>query len=410
MTTEYKLSYTASEIDRKLGEIEDIKQELGNLSSGNANCLLTIETITIGESGESGTVAVTGITLDYSTISLNEGENMMLAASVSPSDATNNTVLWESSNTDVARVDNGLVTAVASGNCTITAKSAENNSIKATCSVAVAAESGGDEPGEDADGKIMLLSLPPITKGAVLNKDGKTEYSNPAAHGYYKLPYTDGMVVSTVLAGMWKNNYPPIMVIDGGAVTVATSEETSVSGSVNNYVATLTGFAESAEVFVNVSYYDFENVPSLCYYVPGGAESGGAEPGGGGSGTVKVQLSSHEYTGGILKKDGKTVFDTDGIHFEIPYFEGMYISTGTNAAWVANYPPFIVDDNGVVTVPEFSEGGHTCVNGYGTNYITTLTGFSENAKVYVNVLVHVGNSTVQEILNPVDVYYYTYEK
>ena len=122
-------------------EIVDAKarEEISKLSGGNANWLLTIETITIGEPGEPGNIPVTGITLDYSTISLDVGDSMMLAASVTPSNATNNVVLWESSNTSIAKVENGYVTAVASGNCTITAKSAENNSIKATCSVAVAA-------------------------------------------------------------------------------------------------------------------------------------------------------------------------------------------------------------------------------------------------------------------------------
>ena len=65
-------------------DISKLYEEIANLGGGTGGCYLTVETITIGE-GTGETVAVTGIALDYSTISLNEGETMMLAASVAPS-------------------------------------------------------------------------------------------------------------------------------------------------------------------------------------------------------------------------------------------------------------------------------------------------------------------------------------
>ncbi len=80
-------------------------------------------------------VAVESITLDKSSLELNEGETATLVATVKPDNATNKTVTWSSSRTSVATVDaNGKVTAVAEGSATITAKAGDKT---ATCSVTV---------------------------------------------------------------------------------------------------------------------------------------------------------------------------------------------------------------------------------------------------------------------------------
>ncbi len=76
-----------------------------------------------------------GVTLDKTQVSLKTGETTKLTATVSPSDATDKTVTWTSSNTQVATVDNnGTVTAVSVGEATITAKC---GSASATCIVKV---------------------------------------------------------------------------------------------------------------------------------------------------------------------------------------------------------------------------------------------------------------------------------
>ncbi len=83
------------------------------------------------------TIAVTGITLSPTTLTLNVGATGNLTATVTPSEAANKTVTWTSSNTSVATVSNsGTVTAVAAGSATITVKTVEGNFSK-TCSVTV---------------------------------------------------------------------------------------------------------------------------------------------------------------------------------------------------------------------------------------------------------------------------------
>ena len=80
-------------------------------------------------------IAVSSVSLDKTSVSLNVGESVTLAATVKPDNATNKTVSWSSSNASVASVDaSGKVSAVAEGTATITAKAGDKT---ATCSVTV---------------------------------------------------------------------------------------------------------------------------------------------------------------------------------------------------------------------------------------------------------------------------------
>ena len=85
------------------------------------------------------TVAVTGVSLSKSSMTLTEGGSETLTATVAPSNATNTAVSWSSSNTGVATVSGGQVTAVKAGTATITVTTADGNKT-ATCSVTVEAK------------------------------------------------------------------------------------------------------------------------------------------------------------------------------------------------------------------------------------------------------------------------------
>ena len=83
------------------------------------------------------TVSVTGVKLDRTELPLVVGGNPTLIATVEPDTATDKSVTWESSNTDVATVKDGTVTAVKEGTATITATAADGSNISATCTVTV---------------------------------------------------------------------------------------------------------------------------------------------------------------------------------------------------------------------------------------------------------------------------------
>lgn len=82
------------------------------------------------------TVAVTGVTLDQSSLEITAGDAATLKATVAPVDATNQNLTWISSDETIATVNNGVVTAVAAGDATITVTT-EDGEFTATCDVTV---------------------------------------------------------------------------------------------------------------------------------------------------------------------------------------------------------------------------------------------------------------------------------
>ena len=82
------------------------------------------------------TVHVSGISLNKSEISLHVDETEILTATITPANATDTSVLWESSNATIATVTGGKITALRVGSATITATANDGGEI-ATCQVTV---------------------------------------------------------------------------------------------------------------------------------------------------------------------------------------------------------------------------------------------------------------------------------
>ncbi len=100
----------------------------GTLDNGLANSL-----------GNSVIYKVTKVELNKTSLTLDVNESETLTATITPDNATNKNVEWESSDTSVATVDtNGKVTAVAQGAATITVKTADGGKTDA-CKVTVTA-------------------------------------------------------------------------------------------------------------------------------------------------------------------------------------------------------------------------------------------------------------------------------
>ena len=79
-------------------------------------------------------VEVTSVSLSQTTLSIAKGGTTTLNATVGPHNATDKTVTWSSSNSSVATVDKGTVSAIAVGTATITATASGKT---ATCEVTV---------------------------------------------------------------------------------------------------------------------------------------------------------------------------------------------------------------------------------------------------------------------------------
>lgn len=105
-------------------------------------------------------IKVTGITLDKTSVTLTQGKVIILAAQITPANATNKQVKWSSNNTNVAVVDNqnGILTAKQPGTALITAETV-NWGYKAYCYVTVTSDNNNYIPVTNVDLSTNVIEL-----------------------------------------------------------------------------------------------------------------------------------------------------------------------------------------------------------------------------------------------------------
>ena len=94
------------------------------------------------------TIPVSGVVVDEDglNIDMSTTTSVKLNGHVTPENATNQGLTWESSNTAVATVDsNGNVTIIGKGSAIITAKSAEDSTLSDTCNINVTCGHNGEK-------------------------------------------------------------------------------------------------------------------------------------------------------------------------------------------------------------------------------------------------------------------------
>ena len=125
-------------------DVDENKTSFGSDGKDNPNTrgvslrsinLVTVETV----SGDY--VDVTGVTLDKTSVALEVNQSVTLNATVSPSNASNKAVTWNTSDPSVATATAGLVVARGAGTATITARAGGKS---ASCTVTVTAQQGGE--------------------------------------------------------------------------------------------------------------------------------------------------------------------------------------------------------------------------------------------------------------------------
>ncbi len=93
----------------------------------SASCTVTVNPI-----------LATGISLNYTSYTLMKNGSFKLKATITPSNTTNKSVTWKSSNEEVAIVSSdGTVTGITSGTCNIIATTADGSQKSSTCIVTV---------------------------------------------------------------------------------------------------------------------------------------------------------------------------------------------------------------------------------------------------------------------------------
>lgn len=109
---------------------------------GTGNCKITARatngvTATINVTvSQNANINSSSISLNKDTLEIYNGTSSTLIATATPTNHTDS-ILWKSSNPNVATVSNGVVTGKTKGVCTITAYSSANENVKAECSVTV---------------------------------------------------------------------------------------------------------------------------------------------------------------------------------------------------------------------------------------------------------------------------------
>lgn len=182
------------------------------------------------------TVAVTKVTLSQHNLTLKKDQTASLTATVEPSNATDKSLKWSSSNTSVATVDgNGKITAMSVGTAIIKVESATNSSIYDTCNVTVEASTVTVTSVNLSDSYLELEEGDSYTLSASVNPSNATNKS-----------------IS------WSSNNSSVASVDSnGKVTAkAKGNATITAKSADGPYATCTVVVKAKSISVSLSSYN----------------------------------------------------------------------------------------------------------------------------------------------------------
>ena len=178
------------------------------------------------------TQPVTGVKLNQSALTLVEGGTVTLIATVEPEDATNPAVTWSTNAENIATVDNGVVTAKAPGEATITATTVDGG-YKATCKVTVQAKTyqiSMDKSTLDFGSIFADNSVPGAQTVTVKNTGNQDVMLNLPASTYYNVTAVSGF--SGTQATLTPNSTASFTVQPKTGLAAGTWQETlTVSGN-----------------------------------------------------------------------------------------------------------------------------------------------------------------------------------
>lgn len=137
------------------GVVKAIKAGSVSISASSTNGKYGTINITINKPK----IDVAELNLDESDLALEAGKENRIVANILPYEATDKTIKWTSSDSEVARVENGKVIALKAGEVTITAETA--NGITKTCHVKVAepAKSAVTQDSTETNASVALVGV-----------------------------------------------------------------------------------------------------------------------------------------------------------------------------------------------------------------------------------------------------------
>lgn len=220
----------------------------------NANgCSSSIVPVTLSIIADTTVILPTAITLAPSSISVTLGSTAQVTASILPTNASNPSVAWISSNSTIATVSStGVVTGVAAGIATITATSVAKASIKAMGTVTVS----------DSSVKVASVSVSPTTASIIVGNN---------------ITLTDSISPSnaTNKSVIWKTSDSTIATVNSVGVITGKKAGTctiTVTTADGNYTATSTIIilhstdATLKTLFVSAGTLNPEFTPTITSY------------------------------------------------------------------------------------------------------------------------------------------------
>ena len=223
-------------------------------------------------------IAVTGVSLTPSTLSIKVGETQTLTAEVQPSNATDKKVSWSTDDPEmnVIVLNDTKVKGIAPGNATVTVTTSDGN-FTATCAVTVTKE---DEPGPGPGPEEI-----PVTSIDLEVTGGKSLYVGETATVKAVLEPSNTTTEADKI--VWKSSDEKIATVEGSGkeatITAVAVGKATISASVDG---------KKAEVEITVNKTD-DKIPVTSITL---AVTGGNTLAVGGSAVVKATLEPSNTT------------------------------------------------------------------------------------------------------------------
>ncbi|WP_394917069.1 Ig-like domain-containing protein [uncultured Robinsoniella sp.] len=180
-------------------------------------------------------ISVSGITLNQTSITLNEGEKASLSATVYPADATDNGVIWSCTNNKVATVDSyGKITAIGAGNAMVTVKTNDGN-FAADCQVKVIAATPEKPTEPTKPTEPAKPTQPAKVTGITLNMERK--YLRKGMTVNIKAKVSPADAVNKKVS--WKSSNRKVAIVSSGKVTAKGNGNATITASVGSVKASV---------------------------------------------------------------------------------------------------------------------------------------------------------------------------
>lgn len=158
----HKVNYISS--NPEVATVDD-QGNIQAISSGTTTITVKAEENSVQSQIEISVYSsVTGISLDQKELYMQIDDTFKINAYIEPDDANNKEIRYESSNSEIATIDeNGIITAYKEGVVTITAISDENNAIKSECKLTVVRKMEDSEIHFDSSLQLNSLEISGIS-------------------------------------------------------------------------------------------------------------------------------------------------------------------------------------------------------------------------------------------------------